>query len=420
MPFFDCCTLERILNDMMEGTTPLARTMLSHYFRLLATAFLLALSLAPDSARGQSKPFTFITIGDGGDAGTVLDGCARYMLEAAREGDRQGRPIQLLLFLGDNFYPNGLNHPREETRRDLIRDILGPHTELMRKLGRDNVHAIPGNHDYYCATLNSIPYGSCDMGNRYEREIADWTYHMHEPALIRRAVAEGSADSVDMLLFDSSLLLTQDISRWRPALDSMERMLRASATARGVRWRIIMAHHSPYSVGEHGGYRLWLGGERRVGYIGNCLEDRQDPFKYVEQLLSHQDNCTPRYRAYSDSLMALIGRSGAKVQMLMAGHDHSLQLLNYPGRTCDNCPQIFVVSGAGSKRGRVKSPAPPFEFTHPLNTPEETGHSAGGFTICTFEGDTLALTFIDAKDGRPLDMGGITTFRIDRDGGLVR
>lgn len=393
--------------------------MLARYLLLPIVILFTGLVAVLNPAHAQPKPFSFIVIGDGGAKGAVLDGSARYMLSEAKERASTGKPVGLLLFLGDNFYPNGLNHEDEDTRRELIRDVLGPHAELMRMLGRNNVHSIPGNHDYYCTTVNTIPYGSCNMGNLYEKEIPEWTYHLHDPALVRRAVADGSADSVDLILFDSALLLTQELSRWKPALDSLERMLRVSATARGVRWRIIAAHHSPYSIGEHGGYRLWMSSQRRVGYIGNCIEESQDPFKYVEQLISHQDNCTPRYRAYSDSLLAVIQRSGAKVQMLMAGHDHSLQLLNYPGRTCDNCPKVFMISGAGSKLGRVKSPAPPNEFSHPVNTPQEKGHSAGGFTICTFEGNELVFTFIDAKDGKPLDMGGgKTTFRIDQAGNL--
>jgi hypothetical protein len=340
------------------------------------------------------------------------------MLETSRRFDQEGRPVGLLLFLGDNFYPNGLNRP-EEMRRRLVREILGPHMELMTILGRDNVHAVPGNHEYYCRTVDNIPYGTCDRGNQYEAEIGSWTYHAHYPALLRRAIAVGSHDSVDIILFDSSLLLTQEIPAWRPVLDSLDAMLRASASAPGVKWRLIAAHHSPYSVGEHGGYRLWLSRENRVGYIGNCIEDKQDPFKYVEQTISHQDNCTPRYKAYGDSLMAVIARSGAKVQALLAGHDHSLQLLNYPDRNCANCPKIFVIAGAGSKRGRVKSPNPPEEFTHPLNDAHEKGASAAGFIACTFSEGMLKITFIDSESGDALMMGDRTEFTIDQSGKLL-
>jgi Calcineurin-like phosphoesterase len=385
----------------------------------LLLAILMNFSIAATlTAQPAGAPFSFIAIGDAGEDGPELLGNARHMLETARQYDAEGHPVSLLLFLGDNFYPNGLNRS-EEVRRHLIRDILGPHMELMKALGRDNVHAVPGNHDYYCTTVNKIPYGACDRGNHYESEIETWVYHPHYPAILRRAVASGSSDSVDIILFDSALLLTQQIDRWSPVLDSLERLLRASAASPGVAWRLIAAHHSPYSVGEHGGYRLWLSGEKRVGYIGNCLEDMQDPFKYVEEFVSHQDNCTDRYRAYSDSLMAVIGRSGAKVQALFAGHDHSLQLMNYQERNCANCPKVFVITGAGAKRTRVKSPNPPREYTHPINTSDEKGRSAAGFTTCTFEDGVLAIRFVDSETGKVLPMGGSGTFRVDRSGKLL-
>lgn len=382
---------------------------------VLLCALPLLLLLGVSTLPAQNRPFTFIAIGDGGEKGEVLTGNARYMLEAAEQGARNGRPVNALLFLGDNFYPTGLNTPTDEARQELIEEILGPHRPLMRMLGRENVYSIPGNHEYYCATLNRIPYGSCNMGNLHAAALPEWTYMMHYPVLVRRPIAERSADSVDLIFFDSGLLLAQETDRWRPVLDSLERLLRRSASARGVTWRIFATHHSPYSVGEHGGYRVWLPGEERVGYVGNCFEDQQDPLKYVEQLLSHQDNCTPRYQAYSDSLLAIMGRSGAKIQLLMAGHDHSLQLLYLPGTDCASCPKTFMVNGAGSKRARVKFPEPPNVFTHPVIA--DKGKSLGGFTYCAFEGNSLTLKFINSADGQPIDMGGgVTTFVIDQAG----
>jgi hypothetical protein len=106
---------------------------------------------------------------------------------------------------------------------------------------------------------------------------------------------------------------------------------------------------------------------------------------------------------------------------MLAGHDHSLQLMNYPDSACAICPHIFVISGAGSKRERVKSPSPPREFSHPINTPEERGRSAGGFALCRFEHGELNIVFIDAADGRPLDMGGgRKEFRISESGELLQ
>ncbi len=367
----------------------------------------------------QPRPFSFMVIGDAGEAGPELADNARWMVARADDLAANSRPLGLLVFLGDNFYPNGLNHDEQAKRTELIDQVLGPHRPLMARLGRANVHAVAGNHDYYCGTVVKVPYGSCDQGNAYEAQIPEWTYHYHYPACIRRAVAEGSTDSVDIILFDSALLLTQETKRWKPVLDSLERMLRASAGARGVAWRLIMAHHSPYSVGEHGGYRLWMSDKRRVGYLGNCYEEGQDPMKYVEELISNQDNCTKRYRAYTAALFGVIERSGAKVQALVAGHDHSLQVLNYPDRNGANAPKVFIVSGAGAKRGRVKTANPPREYTHPLNDAEHRGESAAGFTLFSFEDGLLTFRFVDSDSGHDLDLGGANAFTLDRQGRLT-
>jgi hypothetical protein len=366
----------------------------------------------------QTAPLTFIAIGDGGQAGATLSGNADAMQQEIISLQMQKTPLSLLLFLGDNFYPVGLNQP-EPKRSALIASVLGPYRDMMTALGRENVHAIAGNHDYYCRAINGIPFNTCWAGNHYEDSIDLWSYHYYYPTTLRRPLFKGSRDSADLILFDSAVLLTCDAYEWRDMLDSLEHLLRASGSARGVKWRILIAHHSPYSVGEHGGWRRWLSSEHRVGYIGNCINERQDPFRYAQEFFSSQDNCTPRYRAYSDSLMAVIERSGAPVQAVMAGHDHSVQLLYYPERNCATCPKVFVISGAGSKRERVKSPNPPHEYTHPLNTPEEEGRSAGGFALCQFLNGRLTIRFIEAGSGDTLDMGGRKTFEIDESGKLL-
>lgn len=359
--------------------------------------------------------FSFIAIGDAGQAGPVLNGNAKAMLSWTERLASERKNVGLLLFLGDNFYPIGLNRTAP-ARKKLIEEIIGPHRELMQKLGRENVRAMSGNHDYFCDMLGPIPHGTCNTGNQYEKSIPEWTYDYYYPALVRRAIANGSADSVDFIIFDSSYLLVHPQELWRPILDSLENMLRSSARSRGVKWRIYNAHHSPYSVGEHGGYRRWSKKSRKVEYIGNCFEDKQDPFKYAEEVVSNQDNCTDIYRAYSDSLMSIFERSGARVQVMMAGHDHSLQFLNYPDSTCAICPKVFVVSGAGAKRSKVKRSNPPTEFTHPINTPDEQGRSAGGFVIGTFDKGDLKLTFIDSETGEVLLMGGMIEFTVNVDG----
>lgn len=356
---------------------------------------------------------TFAAVGDAGEPGAVLAGVATSIVHGTMPG--QGASISLLLFLGDNFYPTGLNCTMHEQER-LIAECLGPFKEAFERLTRDNVHAVPGNHDYYCERLGPIPYGLCIEGNRREARIGEWTYHMIMPARVRRPLSIGSPDSVDFILVDSGLMLGTEPSMWGATLDSLERLLRSSANSPGVQWRILAAHHSPYSVGEHGGWRYWSSRERRVLHVGNCWADGVDPRKYVEEAVSAQDNCTPRYRAYRDSLFGAVSRSGAAVQIMMAGHDHSLQLLDNSATLRAPLPRIFIVSGAAGTRSRVRSPHPPTIWTHSIT--EEEGLSPGGYVRGTFVGGNLHLQFIDAVSGSPLDMGGRSEFIITPDGVL--
>src|SRR5688572_25007651 len=89
-------------------------------------------------------PFSFISVGDAGNRGPTLDAVGRAARELDSTRDAQGRPFSTMWFLGDNFYPIGLNQPAP-IRALLIDEVLEPFRPIMRRLGRENVHALPGN-----------------------------------------------------------------------------------------------------------------------------------------------------------------------------------------------------------------------------------------------------------------------------------
>jgi hypothetical protein len=392
---------------------------------LAAIGLMLAASglLAQPTGGGEltlptGAPFRFFAIGDQGQVGEIQRTCAARAVELQAKLRETSTPASLLLFLGDNFYPNGLNRP-PAIQRWLIDQIMTPYQPLLTELGRERVHAISGNHDFYCTAINQIPLGICRGGNLVEQDLPSWTYTLYWPRIIRNAISAGSADSVDIIAFDSSVLLAVGPMRCRMIFDSLEATIRKSGEAPSVKWRLLAAHHSPYYIGEHGGWRRWIASENRIGYIGNCVSDGDDPFRYIYQAFSNQDNCSPDYRAYIDSLKTRVERAGVKIQAMLAGHDHSLQLMYYPDRGAINFPKVFIVSGAASKRATVKSPNPPQEFSHPINTPEEKGQSVPGFALCSFENDEMILSYYDNTSIDPLDMGGgRTRFVVTRSGEL--
>lgn len=383
-----------------------------------------ALPRADSIARSDtSSRFTMFVIGDAGKAGKILDdNAAALEIEAARLRNA-GTPVKSIVFVGDNFYPVGLNHG-EEVRKDLVNDVLGPIAFFLRSLGRSNVHAIPGNHDYYCDMFGPAPYGKCESGNLYEMMIPVWTYHL-APTSIRYATEKGSKDSVELILINSAYFMINSREYWHNHTDSLRRLINNSAKNPNIKWRMIFSHHPPYTFGEHGGYRVWDSRVQRVRFLGNCIEDRKDPIKYIQMWAGYaEDNCAPRYYYYKDTILQMISSSGAPVHAFISGHDHSLQLLAQRGGL-DNAPKVFIITGAGAKVSAVRTPfidrRRGFQYyAHPKNTPDDQGESIHGFLGVQTEGDMLKFWFINGETKKVADMGGASYFWVDRSGRLVR
>ena len=373
----------------------------------------------------RSDNFTFIAIGDAGYPGPILDENAATIKSITATLHRNKRPLDAMVFLGDNFYPIGLNlYPVDRTW--LISEVINPHAYTFLKLGPKNVHAVPGNHDYYCAALGPIPYGKCRDGNSMELALPVWTYHLHAPASARYPTYKGSRDSVELIFVNSPYFLLNDEEEWHNHLDTLENLLRASDTNASVKWRMMFLHHSPFSAGEHAGYNLWSEDKQRVVFRGCLVGEGDNPTKVIERLAGYsEDNCNPHYIKYKDSLLTRIVRSGATIHAMFGGHDHSLQLLAQRSRP-PGTPGVFVVSGAGSKRSQVSSPRVDttvgmYIYTHPINDNYYQGASIYGFAAGAVEDDELRVWFVDGATGEYADMGGgVTEFWIDSTGTLVR
>jgi hypothetical protein len=373
--------------------------------------------------------FNVVLLGDAGEKNSELR-AAGSLLARMQSGEHDGGKTDALIFLGDNFYPTGLNVPASEVD-DKVRSILGQFDELFEVLPRDRVHAVAGNHDYYTGhaldasalfgliDIELGPIGISDRGNERAKAIPQWTYHYEMPAAVRFGIPS-SPDSIEFVFFDSARLLRTEPPAWSESLDSLERLLRKTTDNPRIAWRVLAAHHPFFSVGEHGGYSTFNDETQEVEYLTACDKDT-NALSWFKNFMDPEDLCADRYRAYKDSLAAIIGRTGAKIHAVIAGHDHSLQLLWYPEYIpeCPNCPAIHIVSGAVSDMELVKRPYPPNEYTaFDVNTKE--GLSQTGFVQLGFEQDQLRVVFFNGRKGEPIDMGGgKTEFRINRDGNLI-
>lgn len=362
-------------------------------------------------------------LGDQGKTGEILTNTTAAMYQEAQRLADSGTPLNSVAFVGDNFYPIGLNVD-EGARIELVEQVMGPMARLLKQLGRTNVHAVPGNHDYYCDMFGPAPYGSCNAGNLYELSIPLWTYHLNGPASIRYPVKRGSADSIELIMINSAFFVRYDREVWGYHLDSLRTLLKESSQNKSIKWRLMFAHHPIYTFGEHGGYRIWDPRVQRIRYLGNCVDDKKDPIKYIFEFAnSHEDNCAPRYRYYRDSIMTIIHNGGARIHAYIAGHEHSLQFLAQRGGLA-NTPKIFIITGAASKHDAVRTSfidtRRGFQFfSHPQNTDERRGESIPGFVSMQVENNRLKFWFINSNTKERTRMGGSEFFYVDNKGLLV-
>lgn len=387
--------------------------------------------LEGQSTRQPARPLTIIAIGDTGENSSDLRDNASSISDMYAGKHREGS-FDALIFLGDNFYPTGLNLPADEVDGK-VKSVLGKFNVPFTGLGRANVHAVAGNHDYYARlaleksvflgliSIEEGPIGFTDKGNKREAAIPDWTYYYGMPANAFYPLSPNDIDSVQLIFFDSAVLLRTDTLSWRPALDSLQTLLAMTKRRPGIAWRILCAHHPVNSVGEHGGYTEWNDEDNMVEYLTACDKD-SNAMGWVKNLFDPEDLCATKYKQYIDSVNAVIRRSEVQVQLMLSGHEHNLQLLYYPDKNseCSECPKVQIVSGAGAKRERVKFPSPQNEFTSAQTKPTEKGMTAPGFVQLRFEQTKLRIVFFDARNGERLDMGGgKREFWIDRRGDLL-
>jgi 3',5'-cyclic AMP phosphodiesterase CpdA len=400
---------------------------------LMVTACSSQQEVQDPSAGGEvtARPLTVIAIGDVGETGRTLKSNASYITDMYT-GAHDGGKFDAMIFLGDNFYNTGLNVPVDDVD-GMIKSVLGRFKTPFEGIGRRNVHAVAGNHDYYARNavdvsfffglidIQTAPIGLTDKGNKREAEIEYWTYYYNMPADAFYPLSPGSKDSVQFIFLDSALPLRTSPKTWGAALDSLRKLLVATKGRPGILWRVLAMHHPVYSLGEHGGYTEWNDETNTVDYLTQCDKD-SNAVGWFKNWLNPEDLCTEKYQQFLDSLKSVIAASQVRIQLALSGHDHSLQLLYYPQRDadCAGCPKVHVTSGAGSQTTKVRFPSPPFEFTSAQRDLKEQGLSLSGFAQLRFEGKRLRIVFFEGRRGDLIDMGGgKKEFWIDVDGKLL-
>jgi hypothetical protein len=234
-----------------------------------------------------------------------LPSAQRRVGAAMAAADRQ-RPVDALVLLGDNFYPSGLQE--QELQQRLVMNVVRPYCRFVDlsaprsdevaqacRRGPGERHVVPilavlGNHDY------RVPESP-----RLQIEVvSDFVGNWDMPA--ERIAVRELGSGVSLILLQSM----EGVRRAR-LLDGLAEAIRS---ARGP-WRILACHHPVVRT----------------------------------ETLEGTGTFEERYMREARRQMA---ESGVPLHLVLAGHHHSLQILepSPPG------PGLQVVSGGGGGRLR--------------------------------------------------------------------
>ena len=275
--------------------------------------------------------------------------------EAMAREDRRA-PVEAIVFLGDNFYPDGLS--RRTLLRRVRENVAGPYchfltlTRLGRRALRDHcslalaqTHPVPiiavlGNHDV------GRGQGVALQRAGIPRFVGNWL--TPDGA---RSYELGAG--VSLVAYDSTA-----IDEGLPATA----LARALAESKGP-WRILAAHHPIADPG--------------AGW--------------------HAEDTAP--------VLEAIRSSGKLVHLFLAGHQHSLEALRAPGAA------LHVVSGGGGAKVRPVTPTPGERLF---------GEARYGFARVDATPEVLEVTLLALSGPFDRSAEPRARFRIDPDGRVER
>lgn len=230
----------------------------------------------------------------------------QYLVGDAMQRFDKKQPIDAVVFLGDLFYPVGLEAQRAvaQIRDNLVHPYCrfialdGPRAREIQRACRTQfkkqhtvpLYAVLGNHDY----------GTPGSPDRTRTLIPQFVSNWHVPSEMAQVVELDAG--VSLILFDSQ--------RVRNHGENPSPLTDAIRASRGP-WRILALHHP----------------------IATQSLDAKDA--------SMQD-------AYVEKILSAISAAGVPVQLVLAGHEHNLQAI---ALTAPNPPLHLIAGGGANVRG---------------------------------------------------------------------
>ncbi len=299
---------------------------------------------AVDIDASDSVETTLFLIGDAGDPGQLS-----RSLVSLREAARSARGTPVIVFLGDNAYPEGLPAPlspaRAEAESRLDAQISVVHDSKARGI------FVPGNHDWG---------GRADTGTSAIRREGEYVVRRGHGAVEMQPAGGCPGPSV-IDLSDRLRLIALDTEWWlqrtssdadgdpkctaRNEREVIAQLSTALATA-GERRVVVVAHHPLVSGGAHGGHFgwrdhifplrdysswLWL----PLPALGSAYPFMRERGMWLEDAANSANRTM---RVALDSAFAT-----NPPLVYAAGHEHNLQVLTSP------TARFLIVSGAGSE-----------------------------------------------------------------------
>jgi hypothetical protein len=273
-------------------------------------------------------------VGDAG--GKEFDGnpAMRHMKAAVTALDERGVPATVL-FLGDNVYDEGV---RESHPEDLRR--LGAQVEVVAGTSARGTF-VPGNHD----RANTGAAKGLERLMNQQLALRDFSDNGADVGLLP---GDGCPGPVQENLEDYrgnvvAVLVMLDTSWWMldpttpttcspSTRDGMIREIERILSVASDIPAIVAAHHPLVTGGPHGG------NAGSLRWVANRLG------------LIREDLNTPHYLTFIDRMTEVFGRAARPI-LYVAGHDHSLQVIDEPR---EGASVLHLVSGSGSSVSPAK------------------------------------------------------------------
>jgi hypothetical protein len=244
---------------------------------------------------------SLLAVGDTGQPPSLLPAAdAQVRVGRVMALAHAAQPVDALVLLGDNFYPDGLaaHEAVGRIRDNLVRPYCG-FVALSGPRSREVADSCPGAREEpipILAVLGNHDYES-DESPGLERDLV--------PSFVSNWSVPGAATEVHELPGGVSLVLVQS-----EELTGAAEAALLSAALRGARgpWRVVAIHHP-------------------------VVED-----------VDGSTHKGASIAAFSALVREAISDSGVEVQLLLAGHEHNLQIFegSSPG------PRLVVIAGGGA------------------------------------------------------------------------